>query len=385
MNKSMLLLGSALLLAAPLFAQENSESKLVVKPSGRILLDAGLFDANKEINDKLNDGMAVPDARVGFKATYEDWTAKVDIGYAYGKVGLKDIFIEHSLGKQNLIRAGYFVHQYGLQSATSSSFKISMEEPRSNQALNNSRLLGLMFEHADDKFLGTFSFFSETDAMKMTSDKTGNQGIGVMTRLVYHPFTAPGRIFHVGLSGAYESPRYNSNSDLNHKSFVLSTTWPTRIAQVTSMSATVDNAKAMYKFTPEVTAAYDRIGFEGQYFYNAITREEGNHSFHSNGAYATVRGLLLGKQYKYNYWDGGIDTPARGSLELVLSYDYLDLSDSKAQVWGGRSNDWSATINYYINKYMIWRIRGSYTKVTDRAGYDDNHFSALETRLQIKF
>ena len=373
--KKTILFGLALLAATTLQAQEKTESKLVVKPSGRVLLDAGLFDASDEINNQLNDGMAVPDMRVGFKATYEDWKAKVDIGYAYGKVGMKDVFIEHSLGKKSLIRAGYFVHQYGLQSATSSSFKISMEEPRSNQALNNSRLLGVMFEHSDLRYLFTASFFSETDAMKMSSDKTGNQGIGVMARALYRPFTEPGRILHVGISGAYESPRYNSNSELNHKSFVLSTTWPTRIAQVTSMKATVDHAKAMYKFTPEITAAYNRLGLEAQYFYNSITRDNG---------YA-LRGLILGRQYKYNYWDGGIDTPDRGNLELVLAYDYLDMSDPDANIRGGRSNDFSATVNYYINKYMIWRIRGSYTKVNDRAGFDDDHFTALETRLQIKF
>ena len=383
--KKTILFGLALLAATTLQAQEKTESKLVVKPSGRVLLDAGLFDASDEINNRLNDGMGIPDMRVGFKATYEDWTAKVDIGYAYGKVGMKDVFIEHSLGKKSLIRAGYFVHQYGLQSATSSSFKISMEEPRSNQALNNSRLLGVMFEHSDLRYLVTTSFFSETDAMKMSSDKTGNQGIGVMARALYRPFTEPGRIFHVGVSGAYESPRYNSNSELNHKSFVLSTTWPTRIAQVTSMQATVDHAKAMYKFTPEVCAAYNRLGLEAQYFYNSVTRDNGNHSFQATGGYAALRGLILGRQYKYNYWDGGIDTPARGNLELVLAYDYLDMSDPEANIRGGRSNDFSATMNYYINKYMIWRVRGSYTKVSNRAGYDDDHFTALETRLQIKF
>ena len=374
--KKTILFGLALLAATTLQAQEKTESKLVVKPSGRVLLDAGVFDASDEVNNQLNDGMGIPDMRVGFKATYEDWTAKVDIGYAYGKVGMKDVFIEHSLGKKSLIRAGYFVHQYGLQSATSSSFKISMEEPRSNQALNNSRLLGVMFEHSDLRYLVTTSFFSETDAMKMTSDKTGNQGIGVMARALYRPLTEPGRIFHVGVSGAYESPRYNSNSELNHKSFVLSTTWPTRIAQVTSMQATV---------TPEVCAAYNRLGLEAQYFYNSVTRDNGYHSFQATGGYAALRGLILGRQYKYNYWDGGIDTPARGSLELVLAYDYLDMSDPEANIRGGRSNDFSATMNYYINKYMIWRVRGSYTKVSNRAGYDNDHFTALETRLQIKF
>jgi len=38
-----------------------------------------------------------------------------------------------------------------------------------------------------------------------------------------------------------------------------------------------------------------------------------------------------------------------------------------------------------VNKYMIWRVRASYTKVTGRAEYEDNELFALETRFQVKF
>ena len=48
-------------------ANAQDEEKLIVKPSGRILLDGGLFKA-KEGDEKFNDGFAVPDMRVGFKA-----------------------------------------------------------------------------------------------------------------------------------------------------------------------------------------------------------------------------------------------------------------------------------------------------------------------------
>lgn len=34
---------------------------------------------------------------------------------------------------------------------------------------------------------------------------------------------------------------------------------------------------------------------------------------------------------------------------------------------------------------MIWRLRASYTKVTDCAIHENNHVGILETRLQIKF
>ena len=38
-----------------------------------------------------------------------------------------------------------------------------------------------------------------------------------------------------------------------------------------------------------------------------------------------------------------------------------------------------------FNKYMIWRVRASWTKVTNRIGFLDNECSILETRLQVKF
>lgn len=383
MNKILSIITVGFLSIGTLHAQ-TAEDKISIKPSGRILMDAALMDG-KHRNEELNDGVAIPDMRIGFKATYGPWSAKVDIGYAYGAVSMKDVFIERSLNEKNFIRGGYFIHQFGLQSATSSSFKISMEEPASNEAFNNARMIGLMYVHGSKKFLGTFSAFTETDAMKMKSEKLGNQGVGMMSRLVYRPFIEPGRIFHVGISGAIETPRYDKDSKLNHNAFTLGANFPTRVAKVSAIGATVDNARKMIKFTPELTAAYGRLGIEAQYFYLNIDRKDSNPNYKASGAYCSLRGLFKGNDYKYNFWDGGIDTPSPGSMEMVLAYNYTDMSDSKADIRGGRLNDWSATFNYYINKYMIWRVRASHTNVTNRSGFEDNKVSLLETRLQIKF
>lgn len=150
--------------------------------------------------------------RVGVSATYGKWKAKVDVGFARQSLSLKDICLDYNFNKVNLIRMGYFVHQFGLQSGTSSSFKITIEEPLANQAFFNSRLIGAMFVHAGEKYHATASVFAENDAMKMTADKLGNEAWGAMTRLVWRPPTEHGKIFHVDVSGAYESPRYNKNA-----------------------------------------------------------------------------------------------------------------------------------------------------------------------------
>ena len=381
MKKLLTMMTLGLITATAIQAQEGP--KLEVKPSGRILFDAAYLKPQHD-EDKLKSGVGIPDVRVGVGFTYGKWKAKVDMGYAYGKVGLKDVWLQYSFDKENFIRGGYFIHQYGFQSSTSSSFKETMEEPQSNAAFNNDRTPGLMFEHNGNKFLGTFSVFAETDAMKQTSDVIGNEAVGVLTRLLYRPYTERGKMFQIGVNGGIEGARYSSEDEKNHKQFTLSTRWPTRVAKVNSQVAEVTDAKTMYKFSPEVMYSYGRFAAIGQYFLNSITRDNNQSTFTGSGAYVTLRGLVKGRNYAPNMVDGGIATPDPGNMDICLQYNYTALTDASAGVYGGYLNDWALCYNYYINKYMIWRVRASWTKVTN-FGYFDNELFALETRLQVKF
>lgn len=323
--------------------------------------------------------------RVGVGFNYGQWKGKIDMGYAYGKVNMKDVWLQYDFDKQNFIRGGYFIHQNGFQSSTSSSFKETMEEPQSNAVFNNDRMIGLMYEYSAPKVLATARIVVETDAMKQTTDVTGNEAIGGMTRLLYRPYAERGKMFQVGISGGIEGARYNSKEELNHKQFTLSTRWSTRVAKVNSQQAVVTDAKTMYKFSPEVMYSRGRFAVIGQYFLNSITRDNNQETFTGSGAYVTLRGLLKGRDYAPNMGDGGIATPDPGNMELCLQYNYTALSDASAGILGGYLNDWAICYNFYPNKYMIWRVRASYTKVTNRSGFADNEVSILETRLQVKF
>lgn len=61
------LLTTAIAACIALGIAHAQEAKLTVRPIGRILMDGGLFDAKHE-NNLLNDGFAIPDARVGVSA-----------------------------------------------------------------------------------------------------------------------------------------------------------------------------------------------------------------------------------------------------------------------------------------------------------------------------
>lgn len=365
--------------AAAANAQEN---KLVVKPSGRILMDAAFLNSsNKAVDEQCVDGVNVPDIRIGMKVSYGKWEGKADIGYARGSVSPKDIFIQYNFNKQNFLRGGYFVHQFGYQSATSSSFKVSMEEPETHSAFGvGGRLVGLMYEHSDDKFMGTGSIYTDAQSFKKQTNQTGYQGTGFLTRLVYHPLIEKGNLFHVGIGLNYELAAEN-RSNMEFKA-----PYPVRVAGINAIGAKITDAKNDFKFSGEIMAAKGHVGIEGQYIFMNVDRKGDAKSYNAWGAYGNLR-FLLNNEYEYVKNDAGIATPAPKSWELVAAYNYTDMNDAKAGFHGGKLSDWALTMNYYINKYMIWRVSGHIVRAgeSDYSGFNKNTFRVIETRLQFKF
>ena len=365
--------------AAAANAQEN---KLVVKPSGRILMDAAFLNSsNKTVDEQCVDGVNVPDIRIGMKVSYGKWEGKADIGYARGSVSPKDIFIQYNFNKQNFLRGGYFVHQFGYQSATSSSFKVSMEEPETHSAFGvGGRLVGLMYEHSDDKFMGTGSVYTDAQSFKKQTNHTGYQGSGFLTRLVYHPLIEKGNLFHVGIGLNYELAAEN-RSNMEFKA-----PYPVRVAGINAIGAKITDAKNDFKFSGELMAAKGHVGIEGQYIFMNVDRKGDAKSYKAWGAYGNLR-FLLNNEYEYVKNDAGIATPAPKSWELVAAYNYTDMNDAKAGFHGGKLSDWALTMNYYINKYMIWRVSGHIVRAgeSDYSGFNKNTFRVIETRLQFKF
>lgn len=365
--------------AAAANAQEN---KLVVKPSGRILMDAAFLNSsNKAVDEQCVDGVNVPDIRIGMKVSYGKWEGKADIGYARGSVSPKDIFIQYNFNKQNFLRGGYFVHQFGYQSATSSSFKVSMEEPETHSAFGvGGRLVGLMYEHSDNKFMGTGSVYTDAQSFKKQTNQTGYQGTGLLTRFVYHPFIEKGNLFHVGIGLNYELAAEN-RSNMEFKA-----PYPVRVAGINAIGAKITDAKSDFKFSGELMAAKGHVGIEGQYIFMNVDRKGDAKSYNAWGAYGNLR-FLLNNEYEYVKNDAGIATPAPKSWELVAAYNYTDMNDAKAGFHGGKLSDWALTMNYYINKYMIWRVSGHIVRAgeSDYSGFNKNTFRVIETRIQFKF
>ena len=375
--------------AMPAYADDGEVPKFSVKPTGRILMDGAVYmggngDVTDEVDTRFVDGVAIPDLRLGAKASYGKWRAKIDVGFGYGKVGLKDTYFEYDFNEHNMIRGGYFVPQWGLNSETSSSMKPTYDEPTSNEFFNaNPRLIALMWLFDKGQYFAGTSVFAGANAMKENAAVSGKQSWGAQTRLLWRPRHVDGNVVQAGCSFNYSSP-----NGADHESFTFSANFPTRVSKITDVSATVDHAKGAFKLSPEFLIIKDRLAFEAQYYYLNVFRKDGFHNYRAHGAYGMFRALLLGDMFGYNHSDAGVATPAPRSLEMVVAYNYTKASDAAAGIHGGITQDASCTFNYYINSWMIARLRYSYTTVRDRIVENllpKRHVNILEARLQIIF
>lgn len=362
-------------------APVNAEKpKFTVKPIGRILVDGAAYFPD---GNGFTDGAALPDIRVGVSAAYGNWSGKIDVGFGYFKLSMKDVFIQYRFNQENLLRLGYFVHQFGLQASTSSSFKCAMEAPAiDNFVAGTGRNIGLMYNLSKPHFfMGVSAVFG--NCANLTENKVSRISVGGVGRFVWRPYAETGQIAQVGVSAWYQSPTRQTVDGVSKDSFTFSSNFPTRVVKVKMLGADVDNAGNQFKLSPELLLSKGRVALESQYYYMNVNRKGMPH-YQAQGCYAWLRCLVLGQsQYNYSTGDAGIATPGPKTLEVVAGYDYVN--GNYKDIRGGISNDFSVTLNYYFNKYLLARLGYRHTYVHDSSVGPDRHVNMINLRLQFKF
>ncbi|MCH5224487.1 MAG: ATPase [Muribaculaceae bacterium] len=387
MKRLLNLIFCSLLLLPALRAQEEAKFRIV--PCGRVLIDGALYASPQKYLFK--DGLAIPEARVGAKMWYGKWSSWIDVGFAYGKIGLRNMWIQYDFNSSNSLRVGNFLQPFGLQSPVTANNKPTFEQPLASALFTPGLQLGVMYTFQNPSIYSATSFHTESSALTnvMNYPLFNQQGYTLLTRFAWrHKNNGnPGSlILQGGISLGFSSPDRNlvDNEDI-HDGFTNSANFPTKVTTLTAVSAVVSNARNRFKLSPELLLAYRRLALESQYFFQSISRKSGFHNYGAQGAYVTLRGMILGGDYSYDKGIAVLANPKKNALELVADYNYAKLSDSKAGIFGGRANSCSLTLNYYFNPYVTARLNYSYTHVWDREGYAPESMNAFQLRLMVIF
>lgn len=151
-----LLFPSAALVAR---AQHPVAGDLKCKLTGRMLMDGGVYLKN---DNQFGNGTEFNDLRLGVKATYQNWSMKMEVGYVGNKVSIKDAFAAYTSGK-HIIQVGQFYEPFTLDMLCSTYDLRFHQSPGIVLALTNGRRMGTSYTYNGKHYYASGGFFTDSD------------------------------------------------------------------------------------------------------------------------------------------------------------------------------------------------------------------------------
>ncbi|MGM5631827.1 porin [Apibacter raozihei] len=366
---------------------EGEDDKISVTMGGRIVFDGALYFDDKT---PLGNGTTITDTRLTAKMTYKKWDVKIDMGFNDKKVNTKDLHLKYNINDRSWVKLGYYGEQFGLENWEGSAWQKFMTASVSTQVFGTSRQLGITYVNWNDKVYYSGGIFSDNDAI--SDVKEGNQGYAFIGKLSYAPLNSKKNLIHLGISAEYRTGNRNGVDENNNTQRFMnySSNLDTRVEKKKPINFTLDQVKNQLRFVAEFITASGPFFLQGEYYNLHVNRRKEYHSYDAYGFYAQSGLLLLGDQlYKYNLEDRRLKRPKDKTLELVVRYDYTDLNDgffSNESLKGGRINDFSAGINYYLNKYIGFKINYSYLSLGNNNNFGTKeNINLLQGRVLVVF
>ena len=378
------------------FESENGNFKL--KIGGRIMNDWGWFTQDSKIEKSIGDQVDGTEFRrsriylsgniyknIGFKAQY-DFAGG-------GRPDFKDVYMElKKIPYLGSFRVGHFREPFSLEMMTSSKYITFMERslptvfaPERNTGfmLHNHMLdkrmtwSGGVFRHADG--------FGDSEG-----DKTTEGGYSLSGRITALPwYEDEGRkLIHIGFSLSRQNAFKNS----------------VRFRQTPEMHLAdrfVDTgafgAESYNLFNPELAFVYGPFSLQTEYTLADVELENSPDSDPDfSGYYVSGSYFLTGESRKYDT-KGGVFARVKpnrsfewgkspGAIELTARYSQLDLSDEKIR--GGRLNDVTLGINWYLNpntRVMMNYVMADVNRSVGGTRLSDDDANLFGMRFQIDF
>lgn len=332
---------------------------LKVSFRSRALLDATVSDYGK---DDWQGYYRLEDFRMGFKATMGDYELKTDISFAGGKVSIKDLLFNYKFGN-NVLSVGNGYEPYSMDMLISTVDMRFLQSASSVLAFANSRKLGVTLHHSTPHWYMATGLFTHNDINKLGKDDRINAFIST-SRLVWRPRNTENSVLHVGGAFSVRSKEANvPEGELSERT--VSSNGVTGLFDAPLLETQVTGVGMEVKGLVEFLATFPRFMVQGEYFMNRFNRDEGE-AYRPHGGYVQGSILLLGKGFEYDSMYAIPGCPATDrAVELTMRYNYTNLNDRKAELWGGKESDLSLGVNYYPNRHLGVKLDMHYVFVGD--------------------
>lgn len=356
----------------------SATDSLTVKIRSRALLDATLSGYGKE---SVQGYYKLEDFRIGFKAFYGIYEVKADIGYSSGKWAFKDLLFNFHF-PHSVLSVGNGYEAYSMDMLTSTFDMRFHQSASSVLAFTDGRKLGATYHYYRKHIYGSTGLYTYNDINKI--GKSQKNAFISTSRLVFRPRMEKECLLHVGGAFTFRSKPINKETDTEK---TIKSDGVTSLLGTPLMEATLQNPGAEYRGILELLFTGSRYMVQGEYFLNNYRQEGQLKAFRPHGGYLQGSYLIIGKGFQY---DPVYAIPGRPSsdqaLEITARYNYTNLNDTRAGIYGGKESDLSLGANFYLNKYIGIKLSASYvfTGKNCNSFYSKNLFIG-QLRLQYVF
>lgn len=367
-----------LLLAVALTATTavSAADSLKVKFRSRALLDATASGYGK---DDVQGYFRLEDFRVGFKANYGKYELKADIGLGGGKVAVKDLQFNYHF-KNSVLSVGNGYEPFSMDMLISTADMRFNQSASSVLAFTNSRKLGVTFHYYNDHCYLATGVYTNNDINHLGSDKKNS--LVSTSRAVWRKRKGH-NLLHVGGAFSFRTKDVNKDAPVGS----LGSAGVTSMFGEDLLGAEIDHAGTELKGLVEVLYTSRKMLLQGEYFYDRMNRTGGLEAYRAHGGYVQGSWLLAGEGFEYDAMYGIPGRPVSDkAIELVARFNYANLNDGNSGISGGVEKDLSLGVNFYLNKYIGFKLSGSYVWVGDHCGsFYDKDFFLAQARLQYIF
>ena len=341
---------------------------------GRMHMDAffGLSDA-----DIFSNGFNNRRARLGMSGKLTDnWQGVIEFDFADGGLGANDVNMRRTFSDGSRLYIGNFKVPQGLNELTSSNTIRFIERSTPSNVITVSRRMGIMYERFPGQYGYQVMFFGR--AMGQRGAIQGDMPLGGAFRAVFAPKMKNAN-FHLGGSVVFENLMDNDAVRFGDRPEARDSKGGAALIGL----AIGANVESTMKFGAELAYITGPFWLEAEYLQVNVAMEEGSspsfNGFHVQAGYA-----LTGEKRGYSTGRLGNITPGNsGAWELALRYSNMNLEDGTYV--GGKQNNITAAINYYVTTYLRFMANVIYVDVSDSPLTPDINPVILVLRAQYNF
>ena len=357
----------------------------------RAQLDGAYF-FDKDTYNPIGNGLSLRRARFAVKTIlWGRWKGEVDLDFSNSKLELKDAYLGYLLkgNIRGIIKAGNFKEGFSMETTTTSRYLTFIE--RSLPSKNDpSRHLGINGSFYQDKWLAIvgvhFQDIGELEAKDFSQDANKylgtDEGYSLTGRFVYRPLIDDEKVIHLGAAASYRTPKTDLEIPDSYRASTRSHSSINRKKYLDTDDILDVSHNVISDF--ELAGFYKNFFFQSEYKMSNVYRKDNaaavtdgvKSTVALNGFYAQAGVLLFGGNYVYNKAEGEFTRLKRGKdwgdLEFAVRYDYLNLNDFDAEIYGGSGEGYSFALNYYANSNVKFMLNYSYVNHDRYANYKGN-------------